>query len=72
MLLSETLRQGHTSRYDVFVADEVFVSGTAAELVPVTKVDDRVIGTGKAGPIFKTLLQAYRESVKKEGAVILK
>lgn len=60
------------TRYDVFVADEVFVSGTAVELVPVIKVDDRVIGTGKAGPIFKTLLQAYRESVKKEGAVILK
>lgn len=62
------------TRYDVFVADEVFLTGTAAELIPVTRVDNRVIGTGKPGPVFAQLLQDFREVVKEPspGAVIFK
>lgn len=60
------------TRYDLFVADEVFLSGTAAELVPVTKIDARVIGDGKPGPVFNRLLNNFRESVKEPGAVIFK
>lgn len=62
------------TRYDVFVADEVFLTGTAAELIPVTKVDQRVIGTGKPGPMFNQLLADFRELVKEPspGAVIFK
>ena len=37
------------TRYDVFNADECFLTGTGAELIPVVKVDGRVIGTGKPG-----------------------
>lgn len=49
------------SRFDVFTADECFLTGTAAEIVPVATVDGRSIGTGKAGPVTKKLWAAYRE-----------
>ena len=54
-------------RYDLFTADECFLSGTAAELIPVTRVDSRVIGDGKPGPVFKQLLQDFRELVQEDG-----
>src|SRR5450432_1271068 len=43
------------TRHDVFIADECFLTGTAAEIIPVVKCDDRMIGTGKPGPITKQL-----------------
>jgi len=49
------------SRFDVFTADECFLTGTAAEIVPVATVDGRTIGTGKAGPVTKKLWAAYRK-----------
>ncbi len=55
------------SRYDVYTADEVFLTGTAAEVVPVVKVDDRPIGDGKPGEVFKQLLAAFREEADKTG-----
>ncbi|MDD3363525.1 MAG: branched-chain-amino-acid transaminase [Syntrophomonas sp.] len=58
------------TRYDLFVADEVFLTGTAAELIPVTTIDSRVIGDGKPGPVFNRLLSGFRELVKEPGAVI--
>lgn len=63
------------TRYDLFVADEVFLTGTAAELIPVTTIDGRIIGDGKPGPVFTALLDKFRELVKEpEGpeAVIFK
>jgi branched-chain amino acid aminotransferase len=71
MQLEETV----FTRYDLFVADEVFLTGTAAELIPVTNIDSRVIGDGKPGPVFSKLLAAFRELVKEpEGpeAIIFK
>src|SRR6266568_2271297 len=41
----------HLTRYDVFNADECFLTGTGAELIPIVKIDGRVIGAGKPGPI---------------------
>jgi branched-chain amino acid aminotransferase len=52
------------TRYDLFVSDEVFLTGTAAELIPVNKIDNRVIGNGKPGPVFNQLLGDFRELVK--------
>jgi len=52
------------TRYDLFTADEAFLTGTAAELIPVTNIDTRVIGDGKPGPIFNKLLIKYREITK--------
>lgn len=53
-------------RHDLHIADECFASGTAAEIVPITSVDKRIIGDGKPGPITRKLTQdfvAYRSSV---------
>jgi branched-chain amino acid aminotransferase len=58
------------TRYDVYIADEMFLTGTAAEMVPVVKVDGRVIGDGKPGPITLKLLEAFRERTKVDGEII--
>src|SRR4029079_19599212 len=47
------------TRYDVFNADECFLTGTGAEVVPVVKVDGRVIGSGKPGSITANLMTQY-------------
>lgn len=52
------------SRHDVYIADELFLTGTAAEVIAVTKVDDRVIGTGKQGPITRRLRDAFTKAVR--------
>jgi branched-subunit amino acid aminotransferase/4-amino-4-deoxychorismate lyase len=44
---------------DLASADEAFVTGTTRELTPVVRVDDRVIGTGKPGPVTTRLLDAF-------------
>lgn len=49
------------TRHDVYVADECFLTGSAAEVVPVVKVDQRPIGTGKVGPITLQLIRLFRE-----------
>jgi branched-chain amino acid aminotransferase len=46
---------------DLYAADESFLTGTAAEVIPVTKVDDRIIGNGKVGPVTRKLLVAFQE-----------
>jgi len=58
------------SRYDVFVAEECFLTGTAAEVVPVVKVDQRVIGEGVPGPWTSKLLAAYHELTRSTGVAI--
>ncbi|MDD3315232.1 MAG: branched-chain-amino-acid transaminase [Syntrophaceticus sp.] len=59
------------TRHDIFTADECFLSGTAAELVPVVKVDGRIIGEdGKPGEISKALIKEYRKLVQSEGTAI--
>jgi branched-chain amino acid aminotransferase len=56
--------------FDLYTGDEVFVTGTAAEVAPVTKVDGRVIGTGKPGQITKELMAAFRELTQTTGTQI--
>ncbi|MGL4422446.1 MAG: branched-chain-amino-acid transaminase [Gemmataceae bacterium] len=51
------------TRHDVYVADEIFLTGTAAEVIAVTKVDDRVIGTGVQGPVTKKLRDLFTASL---------
>lgn len=53
--------------HDVYVADEVFLTGTAAEVIAVREVDARIIGEGKAGPITTRLLNEFRSIVELEG-----
>ncbi|HEY7043679.1 MAG TPA: aminotransferase class IV [Nocardioidaceae bacterium] len=54
--------------FDLYRADEVFLTGTVCELVPVTMVDGRDIGTGKPGPVWRSLLDRYRSLVDAETA----
>jgi branched-chain amino acid aminotransferase len=56
--------------HDVYVADEVFFTGTAAEVIAVREVDGRTIGQGKAGPITTHLLQEFRKIVHVDGVKI--
>lgn len=53
--------------FDVYVADECFLTGTAAEVIPVVKVDGRVIGNGKPGEMTKRLIEAFRSLTRIEG-----
>ena len=56
--------------YDVYTADECFLTGTAAEVIPVVKVDGRTIGNGLPGEMTKQLMEAYRSLTKTEGVTI--
>jgi len=58
------------TRYDLFNADECFLTGTGAELVPVVKIDGRVIGTGKPGPVTKLLVEKYHALTQASGEPI--
>ncbi|MGF1580848.1 MAG: branched-chain-amino-acid transaminase [Gemmataceae bacterium] len=51
------------TRHDVYTADECFLTGSAAEIIPVVKCDQRVIGDGKPGPVTKELLEGFRRLV---------
>jgi branched-chain amino acid aminotransferase len=52
------------TRHDLFTADEMFLTGTAAEVIPVTKVDERTIGDGRPGRITRQLMDAFKEMVR--------
>ena len=54
------------TRHDVFVADECFLTGSAAEVIPVVNIDARVIGDGQVGPITKQLLAAFKALVHRK------
>jgi branched-chain amino acid aminotransferase len=58
------------TRYDVWNADECFLTGTAAEVIPVIEVDGRIIGNGKPGPMTARILESFRKKVSKEGTRI--
>jgi branched-chain amino acid aminotransferase len=49
------------TRHDVYIADECFLTGTAAEVIPVVKCDARTIGTGKPGPITRQLRERFHQ-----------
>jgi branched-chain amino acid aminotransferase len=53
-------------RYDVYTADECFLTGTAAEVIPVVECDGRPLGTGRPGPITRDLLQRFHALVHSE------
>ena len=61
------MREANLTRYDVWCADECFLTGTAAEVIPVVKLDGRVIGSGKPGSVTARVLEAFRRRVLVEG-----
>lgn len=58
------LTEERFTRDELYTADEVFLTGTAAEVTPVREVDDRKIGAGKRGPITKRIQKIYFDAVK--------
>jgi len=58
--------------FDLYTADEIFVTGTAAESAPLTKLDGRLIGTGKPGPLTKKMVEAFEIITKSKGTPIYK
>jgi branched-chain amino acid aminotransferase len=76
MELAETsglkVSEPNLTRYDLFIADECFLTGTGAELIPVTRIDGRVIGTGKPGAVTKQLVKEYHALTKVSGEPIFR
>ena len=68
--LGVPLRESDMTRYDIWCADECFLTGSGAEVIPVVKLDGRVIGSGKPGPITHRVLEAFRRRVLIEGTRI--
>jgi len=68
--LDLAVTEPNLTRYDVFNADECFLTGTGAELIPITKVDGRIIGSGKPGPITRQLVEKYRALTNATGEPI--
>jgi branched-chain amino acid aminotransferase len=54
------------TRHDVYAADECFLTGTAAEVIAVVKCDDRVIGTGKPGPVTRQLRERFFQIARQQ------
>jgi branched-chain amino acid aminotransferase len=65
-----TASETDLTRYDLFNADECFLTGTGAELIAVVKIDGRVIGQGRPGPTTGRLIKRYHELTKSTGEPI--
>ena len=62
--LGYDVREQVMRRTDLYLADEAFMTGTAAEVVPIASVDDRAVGDGKIGPVTKVLMETYQQAVR--------
>jgi len=62
--LKITLVEKTLQRFDLYAADECFLTGTAAEAIPVTKIDGRQIGDGKPGPITQKLIEGFGKMIR--------
>jgi branched-chain amino acid aminotransferase len=63
-------REANLTRYDLWCADECFLTGSGAEVIPVVKLDGRTIGTGKPGPVTKRFIAEFRKRVLTDGTKI--
>lgn len=68
--LGYQVEEGTFTLYDLYTADECFLTGTAAEIVPVVECDGRKIGSGEPGPVTWRLIGAFRERTQVEGTPI--
>jgi branched-chain amino acid aminotransferase len=57
------MREELLNRFDVYTADEAFLTGTASEIAPIRSYDGRPIGTGKRGPVTKDLMARFKQLV---------
>jgi branched-chain amino acid aminotransferase len=65
-----TVKEQNMGYFDLYAADEVFVTGTAAEVGPITVIDGRKIGTGRPGPITRQFIAAFKTITETEGTPI--
>lgn len=65
--LGVTVEEENLTRYDIFTADECFLTGTGAEIIPSVKLDGRVIGTGRPGKITGQLMKLFSDLTRHEG-----
>ena len=70
--LGITILEPNMTRYDIFTADECFLTGTAAEIIPAVKLDTRLIGPGTPGPLTRKLIARFRELTASSGEPIYK
>ena len=63
-------REQNLTRYDIYTADECFLTGTAAEVIPAVQLDKRLIGNGQPGTITLKLVDAFRELTRTTGTPI--
>lgn len=63
------VKEARFSRDEMYIADEVFFTGTAAEITPVREVDDRRVGTGKPGPVTKRIQEKFFDIVRGRDAL---
>ncbi|MEI7856861.1 MAG: branched-chain-amino-acid transaminase [Methanomicrobiales archaeon] len=70
--LGITVKEQNMGYFDLYTADEIICTGTAAEVAPITWVDGRTIGNGKPGPITRQLMAAFKTVTASEGYPINK
>ena len=68
--LSIPVREGNLTLYDVYSADECFLTGTAAEIIPAVSLDERPIGTGRPGDVTRRLIAAFRAHTAETGTPV--
>lgn len=68
--LGKPIQETNLTRYDLWVADEMFLTGTAAEVVPVREVDGRIIGDGKPGETTRQFTEAFHDLTRSTGTPI--
>ncbi len=64
------VRETELTRYDIYTADECFLSGTAAEVIAAIELDTRIIGDGKPGPVTAKIIARFRELTQTTGTPI--
>jgi branched-chain amino acid aminotransferase len=64
------VQERELTRYDIFTADECFLTGTAAEVIPAVQLDRILIGNGQPGPITLKLIAGFRELTRATGTPI--
>jgi len=64
------MREVEMSRHEIYTADECFLTGTAAEVIAAVKLDQRIIGTGKPGPVTQRVIARFRELTQTTGTPI--
>ena len=68
--IGREVKEANLTRYDLFVADELFATGSGAEVVPISEVDGRKIGPGRVGPITSEFIKAFKARTQNTGVPI--